>query len=133
MSEIGEELIKDLLSLPDPREYKRLLRESNKMRASEKIRSRVYFIQAENVAIKIGFTLDVERRFKRMQMDCPIKLYLIGMIKGERSLESKIHKKFKKHRKRGEWFEIHESIVKYIKENTVNLKNYTRLRKFLKT
>ena len=119
-------------SMPDldQKQLKSLLRKSTKIARSEKERSRVYFIEADGVAIKIGFTLDVERRIKRMQMDCPIDLYLIGVMKGDRNLEAKIHRKFKKYRYRGEWFKISDDIIKYAKANSINLKKSYKLKKF---
>jgi len=114
----------ELYSFADPLDahYSNLLSVSDMGIKREKQRSRVYFVLADNGMVKIGFTLDVERRFKRMQMDCPLKLYLIGVIKGDRYLESDLHMKFKKYRKRGEWFTVNDKILKYIKENSIDIK-----------
>lgn len=132
MKTIGREIIDEIMGLPCPELYKKYMKESRKLRASGRRRSRVYFIQAEDVAIKIGFTLNIKNRFRQMQMDCPLKLYIIGMIKGDRAAESRLHKKFKKYRRTGEWFQPHENIISYAKRNTINLKKSPLLKKIPK-
>ena len=128
----------DLLSEPTPTpiqegQYKNIIKKSKKIKREEKLRSRIYFIQAEDREIKIGFTLNVERRIQRMQMDCPLKLYLIGVLKGDRYSEARIHDMFKEYRKMGEWFYPKFSIIRYARANSINVKKSHRLKKFMKT
>lgn len=75
----------------------------------------IYFIQSENNdLIKIGFTVDLNRRIKMLQNMSPVKLKLLGSQKGSINDERKLHKRFKKYRSHGEWFEPKKIIINYI-------------------
>lgn len=65
----------------------------------------IYFVQAEKHGIKIGKTiLAPERRIADMQVGCPIKLTLLGLVEGGKKREKELHKRFESCRLRGEWF-----------------------------
>lgn len=67
----------------------------------------VYFIQAgEGGLIKIGMTYDVADRMKTLQVGCPARLILLGVIQREDAAEQErsAHIYFKHLRVRGEWF-----------------------------
>lgn len=69
---------------------------------------KVYFIGLEgHTAIKIGFTAnnDVSVRLRQLQTGQPQKLYLIGTIDGDRSVEQTLHKELAALRRNGEWFD----------------------------
>lgn len=75
----------------------------------------IYFIQAEDKAVKIGFTYNKPNiRLNIIQSNCPLKLKLLHFIEGTENEEKKLHKRFKKHRKIREWFYPHKVIFNYI-------------------
>lgn len=67
----------------------------------------MYFLQAENGgAIKIGRTENLRRRFADLQSGSPLRLKLLGVLKGaEREEEAAIHAALDRFRLHGEWFE----------------------------
>lgn len=77
----------------------------------------VYFVQNEDRYIKIGFTRHIKSRLVRIQIDNCMRVKLIGKMKGGQELESTLHRKFKKYRKRGEWFNPGPELIEYIAEN----------------
>ena len=91
--------------------------EFSKEREKENDLGWVYFVQAEDREIKIGWTQkSTMARIKLMQTGCPLKLTLLFQIKGTQYYEAKLHKKFKAHKKLGEWFNPDPSILRFIKK-----------------
>ena len=97
----------------------------------------VYFIQDEfSGRIKIGTTKDVRDRLKRIQIFSPISsLKIIGCMEGSYKKENFLHRKFKKFRLHGEWFEPSEEIFNFLEQNKdcmvevdLSLKIYKRCR-----
>ncbi len=77
----------------------------------------VYLIQAMDF-IKIGYTTDVQQRFKTFDlMFPPIGLKLLGYIESglARSIEKELHIFFNDKRARGEWFKLSPEDIDYIK------------------
>jgi len=65
----------------------------------------VYFIRNPNTGlIKIGKTVDLERRFKTLQSSAGQTLELLGTQKGYTQLENFLHDRFYRIRANGEWF-----------------------------
>lgn len=81
----------------------------------------VYFIQKENEDIfKIGMTTkSPEKRLASIQTGSPDELILYGSISSSQpaKLEKEIHKKYKNHRIRGEWYSIPVGEVKTFLDN----------------
>jgi len=81
-------------------------------------KSHVYFIYASEVdRIKIGYTngVSVERRLADLSCASPCSLELYCLFSNVRQgLESAIHKRFKKYRIRGEWFDFDDSIKEFL-------------------
>lgn len=77
----------------------------------------IYFVQSEDGFIKIGCSQNVKSRFRTIQGDNHMKIKLIGKMKGGYDLEAKLHRKFKKFRKRGEWFHPAPELIGYIASN----------------
>ncbi len=66
----------------------------------------IYFIQNENTkAIKIGYSIDVQKRLAQLQTAVAERLILIGQIPGEITDERDLHERFRDHHVRGEWFD----------------------------
>jgi hypothetical protein len=68
----------------------------------------IYFVQKDG-RIKIGFSSDPYRRIKRFGPQS----VLLGLTEGDTSKERKFHRKFKRHKISGEWFEDHQQIREF--------------------
>lgn len=65
----------------------------------------LYLIEdAAQNAIKVGWSVDPERRMKHLQCGHPGKLRLIAVIPGTRLTEHRIHCRLAHVRRSGEWF-----------------------------
>jgi len=90
----------------------------NEIKTEKQKKGFIYFIQGENdnSNIKIGFSISLNKRIKTLQLYSPIKLRIIGILEGNIKLEKSIHKKFKKYRLWGEWFEANSEIFNFIEK-----------------
>ncbi|WP_406127978.1 GIY-YIG nuclease family protein [Streptomyces sp. NBC_00989] len=67
----------------------------------------VYLMGAESLdLVKIGTTTDVNRRVRTMQTGLPLTLSVLWTCEGNRELEQALHKEFREHNRRGEWFDL---------------------------
>jgi hypothetical protein len=67
----------------------------------------VYFIEAPATGlVKIGKTTDLQKRFAALSTQSPTPLRLLKAIPGYSSEERALHKRFREHRRHGEWFEL---------------------------
>ncbi|MEQ6028197.1 GIY-YIG nuclease family protein [Streptomyces salinarius] len=67
----------------------------------------VYLLGAEGLdLVKIGTTTDVDRRVRTMQTGLPLTLSVLWTCEGGRELEGALHQEFRKHNRRGEWFDL---------------------------
>ena len=90
----------------------------------------VYFLQPkEGGNIKIGFTRTLYKRFNEIEACSPLLLKIILVIGGPKSLEERLHLKFRKHRVHYEWFKPHDDILNFVDMYT-NLKRRQELNKF---
>jgi predicted nucleic acid-binding Zn ribbon protein len=74
----------------------------------------VYFIQAGNGAIKIGFSKDIEARLADLQVASPVQLRLLGTMNGTKETEKNIQDTFADLRLRGEWFEPARDLLDFL-------------------
>lgn len=66
---------------------------------------RVYFVEADGLGlVKIGYALDVRKRFIALMTASPVRLTLLGTLPGGAKLEAAIHAQLADHRAHGEWF-----------------------------
>jgi hypothetical protein len=72
----------------------------------------VYFIQAENGLIKIGYSGNVPRRFRELSYISPLPLKLIATRSGGQDTERFLHKVF--NHSHGEWFHPNDRLIQYI-------------------
>jgi hypothetical protein len=80
----------------------------------------IYFIRAgTDGPIKIGVADAPWQRLDTLQIGCPDKLCLLGVIcpKQDYIEERKIHTLFADERRRGEWFDASSRLLEYIKAN----------------
>jgi hypothetical protein len=66
----------------------------------------VYALQARTVEgpIKIGYSLNVQRRMASLAIASPVELELLGFIAGCQQLEQQLHRLLGDHNLKGEWF-----------------------------
>lgn len=90
----------------------------------------VYFIQpAAGGPIKIGFAGNIRFRVSELQIGCPVKLAVLGVIPASMSKEKEIHSQFAHLRQDGEWFESAPELLEFIKANSTAVKIQGRTRK----
>lgn len=78
--------------------------------------SRVYFIQAANGYIKIGYTAELSRRFANIAGGIPLAVTLLHDIPGSYDLENDLHRRFAHLRENGEWFRSAPELLQFIDE-----------------
>ena len=80
-------------------------------------RELVYFLQAEGSGrIKIGTTKDLGQRLRALRAGSPVRLELLGVVRGGRHMEQLIHIAFAPLRAgRSEWFEPGKSLLSFIR------------------
>lgn len=67
--------------------------------------SLVYFIEAVGLdLVKIGYAIDLQKRFTGMMTTSPAPLTLLGVLDGGPKLECALHEQLAAHRAHGEWF-----------------------------
>lgn len=67
----------------------------------------VYFIEAIGIdALKVGSSEDVLARLADLQTSIPFDLKLLGAVEGGTPYEKRLHREFRVHRIRGEWFRL---------------------------
>jgi hypothetical protein len=64
----------------------------------------VYFVEAENGLIKIGFSRSIRERFKKLHTASPGQLNLLGLWPAGQPIERELHRRFASQRVTGEWF-----------------------------
>ncbi|HEY9874493.1 MAG TPA: GIY-YIG nuclease family protein [Candidatus Obscuribacterales bacterium] len=75
----------------------------------------LYFIQdSRTKAIKIGRTINIERRLETLQISFPYKLQLLKVVKGMGHKERATHLMFPDLRLSGEWFQPDAALLEYI-------------------
>ncbi len=72
-------------------------------------------------AVKIGFSDNLEARFKALQTASLDPLELIGTIDGDRTAEKALHRRFKPFRIYREWFAISPELKEFIRDHVAKL------------
>lgn len=70
----------------------------------------VYFITGAPGFVKIGYTTDLAKRIRALQIGCPLVIDLLGYVRGGRSVEQDYHYRFRAWRQAGEWFKLSQDI-----------------------
>ncbi len=80
-------------------------------------RSVVYFMFMQELnAIKIGFTKNIVKRFRELNVAVPGTLSILGLIEGNVRTERQIQKQFENLHIRGEWYVAANNLFAYIEE-----------------
>ena len=83
----------------------------------------IYFIKSDSGHVKIGCSdNDVSQRLLALQCATPFKLTVLKTIPGDYEQERLIHKKFKAHRVRGEWFLLTDDILGFMENPYIIIK-----------
>ena len=78
----------------------------------------VYFIRAgQSKAVKIGWTADLRVRLSGLQTGNDKPLRVLLALRGDREVEAGIHHRFRRWRRSGEWFWLHEEIMQFVAEH----------------
>lgn len=75
----------------------------------------IYFVKCMHL-VKIGFAINVERRFRSLKTISPFDMELLGSIEGTITGERAIQVRLKAYHHRGEWFRYDPILRKLIKE-----------------
>jgi DNA-binding XRE family transcriptional regulator len=73
----------------------------------------IYFIKHTEY-VKIGYTDRIKLRLSTLQISCPVKLEVLGLIEGNREDEKNYHKMFKPAGSSGEWFEYNTELQIFV-------------------
>jgi DNA-binding XRE family transcriptional regulator len=73
----------------------------------------IYFIKHTDY-VKIGYTDRIKLRLSTLQVSCPVKLEVLGLIEGNREDERNYHKMFKPASSNGEWFEYNTELQIFV-------------------
>lgn len=74
----------------------------------------IYFAQFRRRQIKIGYSLNPNRRMKSLGIYSHV---LIATMKGDKDMESKLHDQFRCSRVKGEYYRKDPALVRFIVEN----------------
>lgn len=66
----------------------------------------IYAVCTQSCFVKVGTTLDIERRVAELQVGCPFPLKLFAVREGDEAREAAIHFALSKFAVGGEWFKI---------------------------
>ena len=80
----------------------------------------VYYLRADNGAIKIGYTTNTSKRFSTISTASPLGLELVAQEGGGLKLERSRHSQFKSDSIRGEWFYPSDALNEHISQINPN-------------
>ncbi|MET3481579.1 GIY-YIG nuclease family protein [Methylobacterium sp. 1973] len=74
----------------------------------------VYFVHAPSVnLVKIGRSVDPERRFSELRLLSPVDLKVIGVVNGGSLVEAQFHRQFDHLHSHGEWFHATKELMHF--------------------
>lgn len=94
----------------------RSTRHKRRLKALEKGHCFVYFIQAENGMVKIGYSARLQQRWLNLQASNPMGLTMLVYVQGDSVAEERLHTAFADCRQLGEWFSPTPALMAYIAE-----------------
>lgn len=73
----------------------------------------IYFIRCAATGLtKVGYATNVRSRLSTLQTGSADDLSLVRLLGGAKDDEGKLHRRFAEHRKRGEWFDLADEIIR---------------------
>jgi hypothetical protein len=88
----------------------------------------IYFIETQGM-VKIGHSVDPQKRFTMLATGCPSRCTLIGVAEGGRAEERALHKQFSDLHSHGEWFRFERPINEYLRAHAVPIDRLSHDRK----
>jgi hypothetical protein len=83
----------------------------------------LYFFISELGRIKIGQAINVEERRKGIENQSGMKIDVLKKIKNAAQYEKILHKRFKKYKMIGEWFERNNELTNFIESLNLEVLN----------
>jgi T5orf172 domain len=74
----------------------------------------IYFIKSPDGPIKIGTTIRLSERLKKLAAEYGEGLEVLAVTEGDRDIEQELHERFSYLRRVGEWFEPGDDLVGFI-------------------
>jgi len=89
----------------------------------------LYVVKCGNFGlVKLGVTsAPMKTRLTALQSGCPFELTTLVLAPGNREAEAALHCRFAKHKVRGEWFDLVESVKKWVELMTEHRRKTQRL------
>lgn len=81
----------------------------------------IYFLQAPNGEIKIGYTHNIVQRQRAIESKMHIKCSLLAVRDGGRDEERAAHQMFAAHRLHGEWFSPASDVLAFVDNPLIRL------------
>jgi len=66
--------------------------------------------------VKIGYATNVPGRMACMSTDNPVELSLLLIVPADRVIEKDLHRIFRGHRERGEWFRLEGALLAALRD-----------------
>jgi hypothetical protein len=83
------------------------------------VEPRVYFMRCFRCSlVKIGFSRDFRVRRAELERSTGHVLQILGIQRGDRVIEQRVHSLFGRERVKGEWFRCSERLLAYIERST---------------
>lgn len=77
----------------------------------------IYFIQGiDGGPVKIGWTQDLDKRKRQLQVGSPVRLSIVAKIPGTKEDELKLHSRFGGINSHGEWFYPRKELIAFVDE-----------------
>lgn len=74
----------------------------------------VYFAGSSDSPIKVGYTINLDKRISAIKTAAPTPVKLLTSVPGNRKTESYFHARLRPHRLQGEWFTPHSEVLDLI-------------------
>lgn len=74
-----------------------------------------YFVQRDDGLVKIGFTSNLPKRYRELQLTVSPNIVLLGSVRASMHYEKRLHKMFATQRVEGEWFFRSDLLILYIR------------------
>ena len=92
----------------------------------DRTRDEFVYLITDGPLVKIGYSKDVDRRLRDLQTSTGHNLSVTAYMKGTRQDEKALHRRFKAHRAKGEWFRIEGRLADFMADPVLNLSRQIR-------
>ena len=107
----GKCIYSDFINYLKNDERKKLENEISKKKKEINESEYIYVVGNKKESVcKIGYSKDPFKRIKSIQTGCPFKLHIFLIIRGNRTIEKQLHRKYKSYKHTGEWFKYEKDL-----------------------